>query len=199
MMNSEAFFDFKYVADRTLDTSKVQISKVRWIRITANNPGMTFTTKRAAEVVTELLKFFLEQGAPVILQSDHGREFTAEVIKEIVSLWPQCNIVHRRPRHPQSQGSVERSNQDVEQMLRIWMEENNSARWSVGCYFVQWQINTSFHRIIGRSPYKSQYGADPKIGLGSTNLPSKLIDKILTEEDLESINADENCNSVGTL
>ncbi|KAJ8947550.1 hypothetical protein NQ318_005029 [Aromia moschata] len=84
-------------------------------------------------------------------------------------------------------------------MLRIWMEENNSARWSVGCYFVQWQKNTSFHRIIGRSPYKSLYGADPKIGLGSTNLPSDLIDKILTEEDLESINADENCNSIGTL
>lgn len=94
-------------------------------------------TKRAAEVAFELLKIFLEQGAPVILQSDNGREFTAEIIKELILLWPECEIVHGRPRHPQSQGSVERSNQDVEQMLRIWIEENKTFHWSVGYYFVQ--------------------------------------------------------------
>jgi transposase InsO family protein len=138
-------------------------------------------------VAIELLKIFLEQGAPVILQSDNGREFTAEVIKELVALWPECKLVHGRPRHPQSQGSIERSNQDVEQMLRIWMEENKTSSWSVGCYFVQWQKNTSYHRIIGRTPYKSLYGADPKIGLRSTNLPSDIIDKIFTEEDLDNI------------
>lgn len=59
-------------------------------------------TKRAAEVAFELLKIFLEQGAPVILQSDNGREFTAEIIKELILLWPECKIVHGRPRHPQS-------------------------------------------------------------------------------------------------
>lgn len=135
----------------------------------------------------ELLKIFLEQGAPFILQSDNGREFTAGIIKELVTLWPECKIIHGRPRHLQSQGFVERSNQDVEQMLRIWIEENNSAKWSVGCYFVQWQKNISFHRIIGRSPYKSLYGDDPKIGLLFSNLPSDLIDKILSEEDLEGL------------
>lgn len=158
-------------------------------------------TKRAAEVAVELLKIFLEQGAPVILQSDNGREFTAEIIKELVVLWPECKIVHGRPRHPQSQGSVERSNQDVEQMLRIWMEENKTSNWSVGCYFVQWQKNTSYHRIIGRTPYKSLYGADPKIGLRSTNLPPEILDKILTEEDLLSLNknVDEDDDIVLTL
>lgn len=156
-------------------------------------------TKKAREVAFELLKIFLEQGAPVILQSDNGREFTAEIIKELLSLWPECKIIHGRPRHPQSQGSVERSNQDVEQMLRIWMEEHKTPRWSIGCYFVQWQKNTSLHRIIGRSPYKSLYGADPKIGLKSTNLPLDLIDKILTEEDLKAINANLANNNTESL
>lgn len=156
-------------------------------------------TKKATEVAFELLKIFLEQGAPVILQSDNGREFTAEIIKEMVLLWPECKIVHERPRHPQSQGSVERSNQDVEQMLRIWMEEHKNIHWSIGCYFVQWQKNTSLHRIIGRSPYKSLYGADPKIGLNSTNLPSNLIDKILTEEDLKAINTNSINNNTESL
>lgn len=153
-------------------------------------------TKQAAEVAFELLKIFLEQGAPIILQSDNGREFTVEVIKELVLLWPECKILHGRPRHPQSQGSTERANQDVEQMLRIWMEEHKTSHWSMGCYFVQWQKNTSLHRISGRSPYKNLYGTDPKVGLKSTNLPSDLIDKIFTEEDLEVINTNSTNNDI---
>lgn len=74
-------------------------------------------TKEACGVALELVKVFLEAGAPNILQSDNGREFVAEVIVEMVKLWPECKIVHARPRHPESQGSVERSNQDVENIL----------------------------------------------------------------------------------
>ena len=54
-------------------------------------------------------------GAPIILQSDNDREFVSEVIRELKNMWPDCTIVHGRERHPQSQGSVERSNQDIEQ------------------------------------------------------------------------------------
>lgn len=64
--------------------------------------------KRAAEVAIELLKIFLQQGAPIILHSDNGREFTADVIKELVALWPESKLVHGRPRHPQRRGSIER-------------------------------------------------------------------------------------------
>lgn len=77
----------------------------------------------------------------------------------------------------------------------IWMDENQTTRWSTGCYFVQWQKNISYHRIIGRSPYKSLYGADPKVDLQSTNLSSELIDKMVTEEDLENVT--ENIDSEG--
>jgi hypothetical protein len=52
-------------------------------------------------------------GAPHILQSDNGREFTAEIIKELKVLWPDLAIFHGKPRHPQSQGSVERSIADI--------------------------------------------------------------------------------------
>ena len=55
-------------------------------------------------------------------------------------MWADCKIVHGRPRHPESQGSVERSNADVENMLRAWMVNTQSTEWSVGCYFVQVKI-----------------------------------------------------------
>ncbi|CAF4947546.1 unnamed protein product [Pieris macdunnoughi] len=139
-------------------------------------------SKRAVEVAFELFKIFLEFGAPLILQSDNGKEFTAHVIEELVQLWPECKIVHGGPRRPQTQGSVERSNQDVENMLRCWMKDNDSANWSVGCYFVQYYKNSSFHRIIGRSPYRALFGSDPKTLLKGTNIPDSVISSIQTEK-----------------
>ncbi|CAF2396358.1 unnamed protein product [Rotaria sp. Silwood2] len=74
-------------------------------------------TKTAAEVAYHLLDIFTTFGAPAILQSDNGREFVAKVINELAEMWTGLRIVHGRPRHPQSQGSVERSNQDTKQLL----------------------------------------------------------------------------------
>lgn len=145
------------------------------------------TSKRAVEVAVELLKIFLEVGAPMILQSDNGKEFTAKIIKELVELWPTCKIINGRPRHPQSQGSIERCNQDVENMLRAWMSDNSSTEWSIGCYFVQFQKNSSHHRTIGRSPYRALFGHDPVTGLSSTHLPASMLAKVEHEEELEQI------------
>ncbi|XP_060846452.1 KRAB-A domain-containing protein 2-like [Rhopalosiphum padi] len=131
------------------------------------------TSKRATEVAHELLKNFLEQGAPQILQSDNGREFTAKIIEELAELWPECKIVHGRPQHPQSQGSVERSNQDVENMLRAWVVDNKSTKWSIGVYFVQWQKNISHHRILGRLPI------EPCLALNRRNFKEVSYNKLL--------------------
>lgn len=143
------------------------------------------TPKRAAEVAMELLKIFLEVGCPHILQSDNGRELTAAIIQELTSLWPTCKIVNGRPRHPASQGSVERSNQDVEAMLRAWLIDNDTKNWAIGSYFVQFQKNSSFHRTIKRSSYKALFGTEPKTGLQSSHIPKELLEKLVTEEDLD--------------
>jgi hypothetical protein len=76
-------------------------------------------TKTASEVAYQLLDIFTVLGAPVIIQSDNGREFVAKVIQELVDMWNGIKIVHGRARHPQSQGSVERCNQDIKQLIGI--------------------------------------------------------------------------------
>ena len=58
------------------------------------------------------MDIFLLFGAPHILQSDNGSEFTAQIISDL-KLWPELVIVHGKPRQPQSQGSVERVNYDI--------------------------------------------------------------------------------------
>ena len=144
------------------------------------------TTKRAEEVAANLLDIFLTFGAPAILQSDNGREFVNAVIAELSTLWPELKLVTGRPRHPQSQGAVERLNGVIQDKLAIWMQENNSKKWSVGLKFVQWQINISRHETTGHSPFKVTFGQEPQVGLGSSVLPRSALNEIATEEDLET-------------
>jgi hypothetical protein len=82
-------------------------------------------------------------------------------------------------------GSIERANQDVEHMLRPWMQDNGSQRWSIGLQFVQWQKNCSFHRTIGRSPYNALFGNDPKVGLINSRLPINFVKNITAEEEIK--------------
>lgn len=97
------------------------------------------TSKRAAEVAYHLCDIFLLFGAPAILQSDNGAEFTATVVTELKLMWPDLMLVHGKPRHPQSQGSVERLNCDVKDMLIAWLNDNNSTDWPTGLKFVQFK------------------------------------------------------------
>ena len=75
------------------------------------------STKTAEEVAYHALDIFCLLGAPHVLQSDNGREFAKQIVKEVIGMWPECKLVHGKPRHSQSQGSVERANKDVEDML----------------------------------------------------------------------------------
>ena len=81
--------------------------------------------KEAATVGNALVQIFSQWGPPGILQSDNGKEFDAAVIRQI------CNslgieIRHGRPRHPMSQGQIERLNQTVGRGFTkmLWDESN---------------------------------------------------------------------------
>ena len=145
------------------------------------------SSKRASEVASQLLDIFLLFGAPAILQSDNGSEFTAQVITELKELWPQLIMVHGKPRHPQSQGSVERANGDIKDMLVAWMCDNNTQDWSVGLKFVQQQMNCAHHAGINQTPYKAMFGEDPKVGLTSSSLPPEILKTLQSEDDLRAL------------
>ena len=140
--------------------------------------------KQASHVAHQLVNIFTLFGAPSVLQSDNGREFTAKVIQELKILWPQLALVHGKPRHPQSQGSVERANADVKNMLITWLNENHTKNWVSGLNFVQHYKNTSYHSGIKMEPYKAMFGINPKVGLTSSCLPKAIIDSLESEEDL---------------
>ncbi|XP_050313675.1 KRAB-A domain-containing protein 2-like [Anthonomus grandis grandis] len=143
------------------------------------------TSKRAEEVAKSLVDIFCIFGAPSILQSDNGREFANHVIEELCTMWRGLKIVHGKPRHSQSQGSVERANQDIQNMLMTWMDDENCTRWSEGLRYVQLMKNRAYHDGIKQAPYATMFGHDIKVGLSTSAFPKEAIENLRTEEELE--------------
>ncbi|XP_043471751.1 KRAB-A domain-containing protein 2-like [Leptopilina heterotoma] len=144
-------------------------------------------SKRAEEISLNLMKIYTLFGAPAILHSDNGREFVNSVITELHKMWSEVKIVHGKPRHSQSQGSVERANRDIEEILSAWMEENHSKDWPNALDIVQFRKNRSFHAGIGRSPFEAMFGCSAQVGLLSIGIPHSEINNINTEEDIDRI------------
>ncbi|XP_045138260.1 KRAB-A domain-containing protein 2-like [Portunus trituberculatus] len=111
-------------------------------------------TKTAEEVAYHLVDIFCDKGAPHILQSDNGREFCNKLITEVLVLWPGCKLVHGKPRHSQSQGSVERANKDVEAILACWQKDYNTTKWSEDCASCNGRRTHGFTEELGEHPMK---------------------------------------------
>ena len=96
-------------------------------------------------------------------------------------------MINGKPRHSQSQGSVERANQDIEKMLNCWKVDNNSNAWSKGLRFVQYAKNARKHSGIGVSPFEAQFGFKAQLGVDCLNLDRELLNEVKTEEELEKL------------
>ena len=131
--------------------------------------------KTAVEVSEVILDIFLTtNGAPKILQCDNGGEFDNCCILELEKKWDGFKIVHGRPRHPQTQGSVERANAQVSKLLQAWRTTHNGGRaasWAYGLKFVQFQINRSHNTGIKLTPCEALYGKTANVGLATSSLP----------------------------
>ncbi|XP_026467840.1 KRAB-A domain-containing protein 2-like [Ctenocephalides felis] len=140
-------------------------------------------SKTALEVANQLMDIFSLLGAPSILQCDNGREFANRIIEELAIMWDGMKIIHGKPRHSQSQGSVERANQDVQDMLTTWLITNQTTKWSEGLKYVQLMKNRAYQK----SPYEAMFGSKMKLGLKTSNLPKDSIQEVETEEELETL------------
>ena len=177
-----------------IDMQSAVADGYNWIMVYQDH-GMKFAhlrrlkSKHAVGIAKKLLHIFMTQGAPAILQSDNGREFVNEVIEQLVLLWPSLKIVHGRPRHSESQGSVERLNRTIEDMLLHYLRDNPARKWCDALPFVQWSYNTRIHDAIKKAPYQVVYGSQPRVGLDykALGLTSDQIASVMDEEGLEKL------------
>jgi hypothetical protein len=83
------------------------------------------------------------------------------VIKNLVELWPGLKLVNGRPRHPQSQGLIERANSILEKKIGAWMEENNSRNWTIYLNYIIFVMNNTICRATDKTPYEIVFGMHP--------------------------------------
>ena len=72
-------------------------------------------------------------GLPAIIHSDNGKEFINKLIEDVVSTWPgHVQLISGHPRHPQSQGLVEKAHYTLEGMITAKVVEfwDQSPPWS---------------------------------------------------------------------
>jgi len=97
-------------------------------------------------------------------------------------MWPSVKIINGRPRHPQSQGLVERANGILQQKLGKWKEDTGRNDWSFGLRFVILAMNNSWCRSHKKTPYELVYGDKPR---GNCTLIDELYaNNIYDEEDI---------------
>ncbi|CAF1157431.1 unnamed protein product [Didymodactylos carnosus] len=101
-------------------------------------------------------------GPSKILQSDNGREFVAHVIYDLKTTWTDLIIINGRPRHPQSQGLVERDNAVVQKLLGKFLDSNQTADWPDGLDPVMLAINTSIAKTTKKTPFEMVFGQQPR-------------------------------------
>jgi transposase InsO family protein len=113
--------------------------------------------KSAQEVVQCMQKLIHSFGAPSILQSDNGKEFKNTLMDEL------CNrhnilFLHGRPRHPQTQGQIERFNQTLTRYISKHLlcseEGNGNKNWLAHLDKITYDYNLAVHSATNKAPFE---------------------------------------------
>ncbi|CAF1479621.1 unnamed protein product, partial [Didymodactylos carnosus] len=118
--------------------------------------------KSTEEVASKLRQLFFTFGPPHLLHSENRAEFVAQIILELKSLFLDMCFIRGRPRHPQSQGCIERTNGVLSIALGKWLDTNNSIHWSDGLLPVVYGINTRASSTTKTTPYVIMFGQRPR-------------------------------------
>lgn len=85
---------------------------------------------KEAESVAAIFKTYIFPyfGIPKIFHTDNGREFANNIIENLIKSWQSdIQIIHGRPRHPQTQGVVERAHRTLEQKLATQISSTDTS------------------------------------------------------------------------
>jgi hypothetical protein len=117
----------------------------------------TTKTADANEIADLLLKHvFTRTGLPDKIISDRDPRFTA---KSMAALYQKLNIEHAKSTayHPQSDGTTERFNQEIEAYLAIYSAQNPKD-WAKQLPLVEFSHNSRTHSGRTNTPFELLYG-----------------------------------------
>jgi len=84
--------------------------------------------------------------------------------------------------HPQTDGQTERINQELEQYLRVFID-HRQEQWLDWLGTAEFAYNNKIHMVTKTSPFKANYGQDPRMGFegrrkGKYEAAEKFVEKM---------------------
>jgi transposase InsO family protein len=111
-------------------------------------------------------------GLPRSVVSDRGPQFVSEFTKELYRLLG-IQLASSTAYHPQTDGQTERVNQELEQYLRLFVNERQD-NWDELLPMAEFQYNNRVHSSTRQSPFMLDTGMHPRMGFEPRQIPSKL-------------------------
>jgi len=122
------------------------------------------TEKTMAEGLAKLFRdnMWKLYGLPKSIISDRGPQFTAELMRELNQmLGIESKMLMAF--HPQTDGQMERVNQELEQYLRMFID-HRQEQWPDWLRMAEFAYNNKVHSSTKTLPFKANYGQDPRMG-----------------------------------
>ena len=122
------------------------------------------TEKTMAEGLAKLFRdnMWKLYGLSKSIISDRGPQFTAELMRELNQmLGIESKMLMAF--HPQTDGQMERVNQELEQYLRMFID-HRQEQWPDWLRMAEFAYNNKIHSSTKTLPFKANYGQDPRMG-----------------------------------
>jgi len=149
----------------------------RWVEA---QPLKTITSQ---DVVKFLIDVFSRHGAPEVITSDNGVQFTSDFTKIILDLY-DVYIRFTTTYHPESNGLTENRNREIGKYLRLL--GNNHQDWDEVLPLALWVLRTTTNSVTKHSSFELLYGRQdhqPVDLLFKNNVvPGKSKEEILMEK-----------------
>lgn len=112
--------------------------------------------KTMESVARELWRTMADYGTFKICQADNGKEFVNELLEQFAKTYG-IDLRSITPYNPRGNGGVERKNQDVEKVLKRYMQ-NATGRWDEWLPLVQLCLNNCITAKVRSTPFALMYG-----------------------------------------
>ena len=123
----------------------------------------TVTTLSAARTVQLYLRhIWKHHGLPRRVVSDQGPQFVVEFTKELYGLLG-IKLAATTACDPQGDGQTERVNQELEQFLRVFINQRHDD-WDDLLPFAEFQYNNHIHSAMQNVPFHLDTGWIPRMG-----------------------------------
>jgi len=122
------------------------------------------TEKTSAEGLARLFRdnVWKLHGLPESIISDRGPQFAAGLMRELnemLGIKSKLSMAF----YPQTDGQMERVNQELEQYLRMFID-HRQEQWPEWLGMAEFVYNNKTHSSTRTSPFKANYKQDPRIG-----------------------------------